>query len=105
MTPIDELNKDALEDACNAARERCEDILEGIVEERARQVLIEHGGNTDEFDKGNTRNDWVAYITAYAGRAGANGKNERQGENFRQNMIQVAALAVAAIEAHDKGWC
>jgi len=29
----------------------------------------------------------------------------RENCDFRENMVKVAALAVAAIEAHDKGWC
>lgn len=59
-----------------------------------------------EFDKTNSRNDWVAYISAYAGRAAAKVKrNERDGTEFRDMMVKVAALAQAAIEAHDAGYC
>ncbi len=32
-------------------------------------------------------------------------RNEREGEAFRDNMVKVAALALAAIEAHDAGYC
>ena len=64
--------------------------------ERERQIVLRHGGDTAECDKQNTSNDWVAYISTYAGRATA-----KVGLNFRTNMIKVAALAVAAIEAFD----
>ena len=77
-----------------------------VDEERQRQVGLAHGGSTEEFDRGNSRNDWVSYIVAYAGRAaGKVARNERQGEDFRENMVKVGALAVAAIEAYDKGYC
>ncbi len=84
-----------------------EGIVDEILAERARQVEVcKHGGDTNSFDRTNTQNDWVAYITAYAGRASAKvGKNHLQGETFRENMIKVAALVVAAIEAHDQGFC
>ncbi|HUU93215.1 MAG TPA: hypothetical protein VM238_18630 [Phycisphaerae bacterium] len=81
-------------------------ILEEVVAERNRQRELKHGGDTDAFDRGNSRNDWLAYIMAYAGRAAAKVfRNEREGCQFRENMIKVAALAIAAIEAHDKGYC
>ncbi|MAT51427.1 MAG: hypothetical protein CMK32_09625 [Porticoccaceae bacterium] len=61
-------------------------------------------------------NDWVAYITAYAGRAAEkvyrnqreselNGKDSCDKKRFRENMVKVAALALAAIEAHENGYC
>lgn len=72
-------------------------ILSEIRAERERQ--IEDHGYDENHDSCCTMNDWVAYICAYAGRA-ADCKRNR-GENFRKRMIKVAALAVAAIEAHD----
>lgn len=81
-------------------------VLDEVAQERERQKALAHGGDTDQFDKGNSRNDWVTYIAAYAGRAGAKvARNEREGQSFRDNMLKVAALAVAAVEAHDKGYC
>ncbi len=84
-----------------------EKILDEIHAERLRQIdTVKHGGDTDEFDKDNTRNDWVSFIAAYAGRAGNRcGRNEREGLGFRRAMIIVAAIAMAAIEAHDAGYC
>ena len=80
--------------------------VEAIMEERGRQRSLKIGGDTDEFDKSNTQSDWVAYICAYAGRAsGKVRRNEREGQKFRDNMVKVAALALAAIEAYDNGHC
>ena len=76
-----------------------------VLAERERQIKLAHGGNTEEFDKTNSCNDWVAYINAYLGRAANRvSKNQREGQDFRTNMVKVAALALAAIEAHDKGY-
>jgi len=70
------------------------------------QKTKKFGGNTEEFDKKNTKNDWVAYISAYAGRAAANvARNEREGCEFRASMLKVAALAISAIRSYDKGYC
>lgn len=83
-----------------------EDVLDEVAAERRRQQELAHGGDTEEFDKGNSQNDWIAYINAYTGRAAQKVfRNEREGQTFRENMIKAAALAVAAIEAHDKGFC
>jgi hypothetical protein len=60
----------------------------------------------DDFDRTNTRNDWVAYVVAYAGRAAAKVfRNEREGLDFRTFMVKAAALALSAIRAHDRGYC
>ena len=81
-------------------------ITERILAERQRQIDVAHGGDTNEFDKGNTCNDWVAYIATYNGRATRKGfSNGQEKGGFVDNMIKVAALAIAAIEAHEKGWC
>jgi hypothetical protein len=41
--------------------------------------------------------DWLAYIAEYAGGAG-----RAANYDFRTRMVKVAALAVAAVEAHDR---
>ncbi len=79
-------------------------VLDEVAEERQRQIDLAHGGDTAAFDKANSRNDWVAYITAYAGRA-ADKCPRNECCEFRDMMKKVAALAVAAIEAYDKNWC
>lgn len=72
-----------------------------IQDERTRQKT-----QFSEFDKTNSQNDWVAYIAAYSGRASQKvARNEREGQTFRENMVKVAALAQAAIEAYDAGYC
>lgn len=76
-------------------------IVDEISAERAGQRILNH----DALDRRNTRNDWVAYINAYAGRAANTQRNVREGQGFRENMIKVAALAIAAIEAHDNDHC
>ncbi|MGI9556483.1 MAG: hypothetical protein ACR2N5_00930 [Solirubrobacterales bacterium] len=84
-----------------------ETIYEEIAKERERQVALAHGGDTESFDRTNTQSDWVAYIAAYSGRASRKVfRNLRDGNpGFRENMVKVAALAVAAIEAFDAGHC
>ena len=83
-----------------------EKVVADIVAERNRQISLSHGGDTDKFDKGNSRNDWIAYLNAYSGRAAQKVfRNEKEGQDFRTNMVKTAALCVAAIEAHDKGYC
>ena len=78
-------------------------IIEEVIQERIRQRELAFGGDTDAFDKQNSQNDWVAYISAYVGRAAEKClQNEREGETFRRNMVKVAALAVAAIEDYDR---
>ena len=78
-----------------------------MLAERERQESLTFDNKpTDDFDRANTKNDWVAFICAYAGRASDKvARNQREGQGFRESMIKVAALALAAIEAHDKGWC
>lgn len=80
--------------------------FDDVVAERARQLELKHGGDTDSFDKSNSKNDWIAYVTAYAGRASDKvARNEREGQSFRDNMVKAAALCIAAIEAYDAGHC
>ena len=81
------------------------DVWEAVMAERDKQK--EWGA---DFDRSNSRNDWIAYITSYAGDAAAKvRKKELQGADddvrFTANMLKIAALAVAAIEAHEKGYC
>ena len=79
-------------------------IIEEIRAERQRQKDLAFGGDTDNFDTTNSQGDWVSFICAYAGRAPVRVyRNKREGQNFRDCMVKVAALAVAAIEAYDAG--
>jgi hypothetical protein len=79
-------------------------IIEEIRAERQRQKDLAFGGDTESFDTTNGQGDWVSYICAYAGRAAVRVyRNKREGQNFRDCMIKVAALAIAAVEAYDAG--
>lgn len=69
------------------------------------EVALEHDQQPlSTLDRGHSRDIWASLITAYVGRCGSIPKRN-QGEDFRTNMTKVAALAIRAIEAHDKGWC
>ena len=85
------------------------EVLADVAEERERAraaAAADNATDLDEFDKSNRRNDWIAYVNAYTGRAAEKVfRNEREGQDFRTNMVKAAALCVAAIEAHDKGYC
>ena len=51
-----------------------------------------------DFDQLNTPNDWVAFITYYAGIAAYDGRNRKYTpQSFRDNMKKVAALAQSAM--------
>lgn len=65
-----------------------------ISAERQRQDL-EHGG--PEHDDGHTQDEWSWMISDHNQRALQNG-----GREFRKQMVRVAALAIAAVEAHDR---
>jgi hypothetical protein len=82
-------------------------IVNQIVAERNRQLeqCFIPGIDCNTFDKGNSINDWVAYITAYAGRVTSCRRNTNTQQVPRDNLIKAAALCIAAIEAIDSGWC
>lgn len=73
--------------------------LEDIRAEREKQKA---NTTLSDLDKTNTVNDFVAYITAYAGRASDKvRRNEKEGVNSRDMFVKAGALAVAAIETLD----
>ena len=75
-------------------------IVEEITAERQRQKNLAFGGDTDNFDTTNSQGDWVSFICAYAGRAPNRVyRNKRENQKFRDCMVKVGALAIAAIEA------
>jgi len=85
-------------------RELRDGIVISIIAERERAIVLAHGGDTNAFDKTNSRNDWIAYICAYAGRAAEKvARNEREGQTFSDNLVKVGALVLAALEADIKG--
>ena len=52
-----------------------------------------------KFDDKNTLNDWCTFIGRYCGKASG---CVSTGPGQRVCLVQVAALAVAALEAHDR---
>lgn len=83
-----------------------ESIIDEILVERNRQDGQLWG---QAFDNRNTPNDWAAYIGQYAGRAieiyragPSKPKYRFDAPRFRDSMVKVAALAVAAIETFDR---
>ncbi len=73
-----------------------------IMKEIEKERRIQDSTWGREFDDKNTSDDWAAYIIKYA--TGERHLPETS-EQFRNNMIQTAALAVAAIESVDRGSC
>ena len=85
---------------------KAELIAAEVVAEVERQRSLSIGGDTAVFDASNSKNDWVAYIAAYAGRAADKCvRNEREEQDFRVNLLKTAALCVSAIAAVDAGHC
>lgn len=70
-------------------------VLEEVAQERENQDAT--WGT--KFDDQNNANDWVAYIAKQAGKATT---FPFDATNFRQKMIEVAAMAVAAVETFDR---
>jgi hypothetical protein len=54
-------------------------------------------GGPEHDDTVETEDSWIEYINEYA-----SGKGRAEGRAFRERMIHVAALAVAAIQSHDR---
>ncbi len=79
-------------------------ILEEIKEERVHQNKKWGGADHDDL---HGPYEWVAFITTYIGQSiqdivNENGNYQLNLRTFRYNMVKVAALAVAAIEAVDR---
>lgn len=70
-------------------------VLLEVVLERERQDE-EWGG--PEHDDAHDANDWVNFIEVRAQRAW----NARTGKGYRKRMVQIAALAVAAVQSFDR---
>lgn len=74
-------------------------ILSEVRAERNRQIKL---GWTADHDVTHDSYAWVAIICTHAGRAIKRGKGPKgwdfRAQIFRESMIKVAALAVAAVE-------
>jgi hypothetical protein len=68
-------------------------ILDEVAAERCYQDA-KWGGSIHDVTESEV--NWIGYITEYAKGAGRSASYD-----FRKRMIKVAALAVAAVEAHD----
>lgn len=63
-----------------------------------RQYQDEEWGGA-EHDDTHTRQEWVTFLVEHLGRvAGAESR-----EQYRHQLVRVAALALAAIESNDRG--
>lgn len=74
-------------------------VFEEIQKEmsRAKEALPE------TIDLNDTENDYISYALAYLGRASRGVfRNEREGQDFRSNMIKAAGIIVTAVEQMDK---
>jgi hypothetical protein len=76
-------------------KHRQEAVLNEIRAERQYQDSIWGG---PEHDDTNTERNWADYIVEYL--SGLSPRTQHKG--FRERMVKVAALAVAAIESHDR---
>lgn len=71
-----------------------EKVLDDIRAERAYQDKTWGGSG---FDDTQSEADWEKYIKEYS-----QGEGRAAGRDFRTRMVKTAALAVAAIQAHDR---
>jgi hypothetical protein len=72
-----------------------ERIFTEIRDKRAYQD--QKWGGPEHDDSVETEDSWIKYINEYA-----SGKGRAEGRAFRERMIHVAALAVAAIQSFDR---
>jgi hypothetical protein len=75
------------------------DIFEEIDDERQYQDEVIGGPVNDDQQR---EADWVRYIQDYATGTGISDKPEKGPRSFRERMVKVAALAVAAVESRDR---
>lgn len=70
------------------------DILREVAEERERQKVLW----SEKHDSAHTLPEWMALLACLATRS----VQGVDADDFRQDMIKVAATAVAAVEAFDR---
>ena len=76
-------------------RMRRESIREKLYQDIEKELDYARSQWGNEFDSKNTLNDWVAYITMYAGDAA---KIKTPPSEAEQKLIKVAGLAISALE-------
>lgn len=74
-----------------------DEVLREVGIERTAQKML----FSMAYDDGHTDNDWIAIMARHVGLA-ANDGGADDHVRFRRQMVRVAALAVAAIEAVDR---
>lgn len=74
------------------------EILSEVIAERQAQDA-EHGG--PDYDDCHSPNDWCAILIRHLGLS-CSDRAETDFRRYRRQMVRVAALAVAAVEAHDR---
>lgn len=74
-------------------------IIEDIRKERGHQDE-KHGGT--DHDDSHYPGDWCLILAKYLGRASAVTMDAESDAAFRESMVKVAAVAVAAIESFDR---
>lgn len=67
----------------------------------AREAAGAKGNANDDLT--HSGNDWIAFITAYLGRA-ARGvyRNDKEGQQYRDNLVKAGGLIVSALVAYDR---
>ncbi len=74
----------------------------GIVEELLAEVERTANIGTNINDDTSTKNDWVAYVIAYLGRAADKVfRNQRENQDYRANLIKAGGLIISALVAND----
>lgn len=81
-------------------------IIHQIVEERRRQDA-QWGG--PEHDDHHSRREWLGFIDEHVtrarkalGRASRVNMSQRDADEYRKQLVEIAALAIAAVAAHDR---
>lgn len=74
-------------------------VIEEIVQERERQQHTE--GWTLEHDDRHSVAQWMMLLTRYLGRACEEAEIQN-GDGYRRRLVQVAAIAAAAVESYDR---
>lgn len=76
-----------------------EEITKLVEEERNRQKALSHGGDTDDFDKTLSANDFLSLANSYLGRATQKSfRNKRENQSYQDNIIKAITLLYASLE-------
>lgn len=81
----------------------------GAADEALRDLFAQFKSNDNQTNRGrfhdtNARNDFVAIVTAYLGRAADRvPRNDVEGCDYRENLVKAGAVILGAIVAYDEG--